>query len=286
MSPAAPSPNTYKDRWALVTGASSGLGAAFAEALAARGANVALTARRVDRLDALAKKLEAAHAVTAAVAPADLTDRGAPARVALALQNRGIAPDILINNAGYAVPGEYHETEWPRHEAFLDLMVGAYAHFARLALPQMRARGYGRIVNVASLAGLTPGMARHTLYGPAKAFLVSFSEALAAESRGHGVRVSALCPGLTRTEFHDVLGNRARVQRLPSFVFGNALETATAALDQLERGRVIYVPGFFNKTVAAAARLGPRPLTAAIARIGSKAVRSPTDAKPSSRSRR
>lgn len=259
---------TYRDRWALVTGASAGIGKAFAESLAARGAHVVLVARREDRLAALAATLERDFKTKCEVLAADLADAQAPARVMSALAARGIRVDILVNNAGFGMPGEFHESPWADHRAFVELMVSSYVHFARLAVEGMRARSYGRIVNVASLAGLVPGGAGHTLYGAAKAFLVSFSESLAAENRERGVKVQALCPGFTQSEFHDVNGTRALVSGLPKYMFMSAEAVAQSSLAGLERGHVVLVPGRWNKSVAFLMSALPRPAAAAL--VGSQ----------------
>ncbi|WP_297926082.1 SDR family NAD(P)-dependent oxidoreductase, partial [Metallibacterium sp.] len=146
-------------RWALVTGASAGIGAAFARALAAQGCALVLTARRVERLQTLAIELEQAHDTRCVILPADLADPTAPANLCAQLAARGIGVDILINNAGYGVPGTFAASVWARHADFIQVMMTAPTELAHRLLPGMRARGYGRIINVASLAGLVPGTA-------------------------------------------------------------------------------------------------------------------------------
>ncbi|MDZ7629561.1 MAG: SDR family oxidoreductase [Parvularculaceae bacterium] len=251
-------------KWALVTGASAGIGEAFAEALAARGANVILTARRVDRLAMLAERLRAAHGVESLVVAADLSRAEAPIEIAAAVAAAGKPVDILVNNAGYGQPGHFQDVEWPVHRDFIELMMSSYAHLVRLFLPPMQQRGYGRIVNVASVAGLIPGSAGHTLYGAVKAFLISFSQSLAAENAGKGVNVSALCPGFTNSEFHDVNNTRALITALPRYMFMEAKPVVEGALDAVERGHVVYVPGMWNKFVITLIRFLPRPWGAAL----------------------
>lgn len=264
---------TYRGKWALITGASAGIGAAFAKELAARGANVALVARRRDRLDALAGALKRDFAVDARALPADLADPKAPEAVFGALEREGIAVDILINNAGYGLPGSYVQSPWRAHRDFLEVMVASYAHFVRLALPGMVERGYGRIIQVASLAGLTPGSAGHTMYGASKAFLISFSQSLAAECEATGVKVSALCPGFTYSEFHDVNATRGLVSQLPKFMFMEAEPVVRGALGAVERGHVVYVPGWWNKWVAWLAKALPRSWAMAMVRAQSARFR-------------
>lgn len=236
-------------RRALVTGASAGIGAEFARQLAARGCNLVLTARREGRLQALASDLSAKHGVEVDVIVDDLADPAAPVRIATAATRDGRAIDILVNNAGYGVPGRYDKVDWDTHARFMQVLVMAPLQLCHLLLPAMRQRGYGRIVNVASLAGLVPATPGNTLYAPAKAFLVRVSQALATENRAHGVHVSALCPGFTHSEFHDVSQARGLVSKLPGWMWSDADEVVRQGLDAVERGRVVCVPGRANRAI-------------------------------------
>jgi len=202
---------TYHGKWALITGASAGLGATFARSFAAKGANLVLVARREERLSEIAGALKAAHGLSVKTIAADLVRPSAPAEIAAALKADSVDIDILVNNAGFGLPGYYTDSDWQAHREFLELMVTSYAHLTSVFLPGMLARSYGRVIQVASVAGLVPGSAGHTMYGASKAFLVSFAQSLAAECIGTGVHVSALCPGFTYTEFHDVNDTRALV---------------------------------------------------------------------------
>jgi hypothetical protein len=255
---------TYRGKWALITGASAGIGAAFAREFARQGANVVLTARRRDRLDALAAELKRDHAVDVRVAPADLADPNAPEAVFGALARDAIPVDILVNNAGVGVPGYFTDCDWKAHRDFIELMVTSYAHFVRLALPGMLERGYGRVIQVASVAGLVPGSAGHTLYGASKAFVISFAQSIAAECEGTGVRSSALCPGFTYSEFHDVAGSRGLVSKLPTYMFMQAEPVVAGAIRAVERGHVVYVPGSWNKFVVSLMKALPRTWGAAM----------------------
>ena len=247
---------SFEGRNALVTGASAGLGESYARALAGRGADLVLVARRQDRLEALAESLRA-EGRRAQVIAADLSDPSAPDKVVSALE-RPI--DVLVNNAGFGLPGTYANTSWEEQRDFIQLMVTACAHLAHAVLPGMHARNYGRIVNVASLAGIVPGSAGHTLYGASKAFLISFSQSLDAEGRAAGVdvRAQACCPGFTYTEFHDVNGTRERMGTMPDALWMQADEVVRGSLGALDGGPVTFVPGRVNKTIARAVRLaGP-----------------------------
>ena len=191
---------------AVITGASSGLGAAFARRLAARGSDVVLVARRVDRLEALAAEIEATHAVKATAVSLDLGEPEAAARLAATLADRGIVPDSLINNAGFGTAGPFVEEDVDRVRAELTLNVVALTELTRVFLPGLIASGHGLLVNVASNAAFQPlpGIA---VYAASKAYVKSFTEALWKETKGTGMRVLALCPGPTETEFFDVAGS-------------------------------------------------------------------------------
>jgi len=246
-------------RLALVTGASAGIGAAFAQVYASRGWDVALTARRADRLGELAQDIRRRHGVAVLPVAADLADPAAPQAILVRLADQGRAVDALVNNAGYGVPGHYADTAWADQGAFLQVMVTAPCELAHRLVPGMAARGFGRIVNVASLAGLAPGGPGATLYAASKAFLVRFSESLHLETRGKGVHVTALCPGFTYSEFHDVTGSRAQVARaVPRWAWMSSEDVAAAGYDAVEANRAVCVPGAANKAAALLARLLPQ----------------------------
>lgn len=253
-------------RTALVTGASSGIGEAFASELARRGYALVLTARRRDRLEALAEDLRARHGVRVEVVVEDLADPEAPRRLVKAVSARGIVVDVLVNNAGYGVPGKYVRTTWPQQQAFLQVMVVAVAELTHRLLPGMLERRWGRVINVASLAGLLPGVAGHTLYAASKALLVKFSESLALETSGTGVHVTAVCPGFTYSEFHDLTGTRDQVSRLPRFMWLDAATVAREGCDASARGVAVHVNGRVNAAIATLARVLPQWLVLALVR--------------------
>jgi uncharacterized protein len=234
---------------ALITGASAGIGAAFARAYAARGFDLALTARRRDRLEALALELKRAHGAESHVITADLADPKAPEAVIAEVAASGRHASVVVNNAGYGLPGTFANTSWAEQAAFIQVMVTAVAELAHRTMPQMQQSGYGRIINVASLAGLLPGSAGHTLYAASKGFLIKMSQSLALEG-GKGVHVTALCPGFTYSEFHDVNGTRDAVSKMPKAMWQDAETVVAGAIAANEAGDAVYVPGAVNKTVA------------------------------------
>lgn len=238
--------------YALVTGASSGIGAAIARALAQRGVPLVLTARRRDRLDALADTLR--QQVDVVVLPADLADPKAPAALVDAIEARGLSIRMLVNNAGYGVPGRYPRNDWVAHAAFLQVLIGATSELTWRLLPAIRAAGDGCILNVASFAALLPSADGQTLYAPAKSYLVKFSEALSLENADAGVRVVALCPGFTHSEFHDVTGTRAAMSKLPSWLWLETDAVARIGLDALAGRDVVVVPGWRYRLLHAVTR--------------------------------
>ena len=244
-------PSSAPIRRALITGASSGIGAEFARQLAAAGHALVLTARRADRLASLAEELRHAHGVQIDCIAADLADPNTPAALCDELARRDLAIDVLINHAGYGVPGTLLSQPWQVHRDFIQVLMTAPVELAWRLLPGMRGRGYGRIINVASLAGHVPAPAGHTLYAASKAYLIKFSQALALENHGKGVHVCALCPGFTYSEFHDVTGSRALVSKMPKWLWMQAERVVREGLAALERGEAVYVPGRINRAIKA-----------------------------------
>ena len=260
-------------RTVLITGASSGIGAAFADVFAANGFDLVLTARREDRLRAVAERLTRVHGRRVHVIVADLSQREACARLCDELSGRGITIDALVNNAGYGVPGAFAKSPWERHDAFLQVMVVAVTELTHRLLPGMIERGYGRVINVASLAGLMPAAAGHTLYAAAKAFLIKFSEALAHEVRAQGVHVTAVAPGFTLSEFHDVTGTRERVKTLPGWLWMDADTVARQGFDAVMAGRPLEINGRVNQVIAWLGRVLPRRVLVALVKRTAKGYR-------------
>ena len=247
---------------ALVTGASSGIGAAIAREYARRGVPLVLTGRRAERLDALATTLRAQ--VPVEVIAADLADPSAPRRLFEETNARGLAVSHLVNNAGYGLPVRYLSSDWRAHADFLQVMVTGVAELTHRFLPAMERAGHGRILNVASLAGLVPASAGHTLYGAAKAFVIRFSESLAQEVAPRGVHVTALCPGFTYTEFHDVNGMRERVSALPRWLWLDADAVARRGVAAVERGDARVVTGAANTLIAGISKYLPEAAARAL----------------------
>ena len=234
---------------------------------------MALTARRADRLEQLAQELRARFAVQALVLPADLARPGAVDALIAGIEAEGRVVDALVNNAGYGLPGTYAGTRWSEQQAFLQVLLIAVCELTHKLLPGMIERRFGRVINVASLAGLVPGMPGHTLYGPSKGFLVKFSQGLRLETLDTGVRVSALCPGFTVSEFHDANGTRRQMDAIPSFMWLDAETVARAGYAAVEANRAVCVTGTPNKIIAALAKLLPDGLLLALSARAARRMR-------------
>ena len=253
-------------RTALITGASAGIGQSFAEVFAANGFDLVITARREDRLRALAARLEQRHQARVHVMVADHSLPDTPARLCEEIAARGLRIDALVNNAGYGVPGSFVSSPWERHADNLQVMVTGLAELTYRLLPGMIERKYGRIINVASLAGLVPAPAGHTLYGASKALVIKFSEALSHEVRRHGVHVTAVCPGFTHTEFHDAMGTREQMNVLPEWMWMESATVARQGFEAVMAGTPIYVNGRVNRTIALIVRYLPQGIVTALGR--------------------
>ncbi len=241
-------------RSALVTGASSGIGLAYADRLARDQYDLTLVARSQQRLEELAKRLRDERGVSVEVLPADLTSPESLARVEARVAE-DTTLDLLVNNAGFGTQGRFAELDVAREEEEIRLNVIALVRLTRAALPHMIERGRGEIVNVSSMAGFAPSPFLST-YGATKAFVTSFTESLSEELRGTGVRVQALCPGFTRTEFQE----RASVDtsQIPGFAWMSAEAVVEASLAGLAKGDLVVVPGGLNKAVTVGTSFVPR----------------------------
>lgn len=244
-------------RTALITGASAGIGTAFAELLAAEGYDVVLVARRAERLNQLADALVDKYGIAAHPLPADLADPAAPAAICGQLAEWGIEIDALVNNAGLSGSTAFTETPWEKIAAELQIQVNSATELIHRLAPAMRERGWGRIINLSSIAAFQPP-AESLLYTGIKTYVLNMSQALNMELSPHGVHVTALCPGFTRSEFHDVMETREAANRLPGPLWGEADQVARAGWSAVMRGKPVCVPRVVNKVLAASMR--PVPL--------------------------
>jgi len=259
---------TYRGRWALVTGASAGIGEAFARLLAGRGMNVALAARREDRLRRLADEIGRAHRVHTLVLPVDLARESGAEALWVAATAGARQIHLLVNNAGFGLKGPFAELSLERQAEMVRVNCLAPLELAHHALRHMRGQG-GGIVNVASVAGFQPIPLMAT-YAASKAFLLAFSEALTEEGREHGVRVVVVNPGPVKTEFQEVAGTEVR-DRAPGLL--SAEQIVEAALAGLEAGKRTVTPGLFNRVSTTAARIAPHSLVIRAAKLAMKKLR-------------
>jgi short-subunit dehydrogenase len=250
-----------KGMWALVTGASSGIGTEIARELAQRGVNLVLVARRQEALEALAADIRNTG-VEVIVEPRDLIRPGEPERLFEALASRNVPIAILINNAGFGAYGRFDEIDARTEESMLDLDIKVVVRLTRLFAVPMRAAGFGRILLTASTGAYQP-TPRYASYSAAKAFVLSYGHAVRRELRGTGVTLTVLSPGVTRTEFHRVAGHESNPFKAATMM--EVAPVARAATAALLRGKAEIVTGLLNKILVFSVRLFPRPLQAATA---------------------
>jgi short-subunit dehydrogenase len=251
-----------RDRHALVTGASSGLGVDFARELARRGAGLTLVARREDRLRSLQRELADGQGVDVRVVTLDLIDEGAPDQLLDDTRAQGRPVDVLVNNAGFGLYGPFSKIDWERERAMLELDVVVPVHLTKLFLPGMLERRTGWVLNIASIGAYQPSPL-YASYSAAKSFVLNFTEALSYELRGSGVWATALSPGIVATEFLQVSGQQAtRYQRLTMM---DSPTVARIGVDAMLKGRPSLVPGRLNAASVWSNRLLPRRVSAALA---------------------
>ena len=247
---------------ALITGASSGLGAEYARLFAADKHGLVLVARRKDRLEALAAELRSAHGVRAEVVPADLATPDGATRLVEDVSRLGAQIDFLVNNAGFGASGAFAELELSREMEMIQLNIASLVVLTRSFLPQMIARRSGRILNIGSTAGFPPGPFMAVYYA-SKAFVNSFTEALWYELKGTGVTATVSCPGATATEFAGVAGNdRSLLFRLGA---ANPKVVAAQGYRAMNKGKPMVIHGFKNKLTVQSLRVSPRAVARAVA---------------------
>jgi uncharacterized protein len=250
----------WRGKWALITGASAGIGMELAKLLAVGGANLILTARRADRLQKLASDLSTRHGVEVEVFSSDLTQHDAPAQIHAFTASKKIEIELLINNAGFGAFGNAHEIPAETMLEMIQVNCSAVVYLTRLYLPGMVERRHGDVMIVASLAAFQP-VPYNSVYAATKAFDLLFAEGVAEEVRRFGVRVSALCPGPTTTEFQTVAHQPDRTFRSPE----PADKVARVGLEALAEGKSYIISGTMNKLMKEAQRLAPRSLVAKMA---------------------
>ena len=227
---------------ALVTGASAGLGQEFARQLAAPGNSLVLVARRREPMEKLSAELRDAHGVDVTVLTADMSREEAPAELFRETQERGLDIDYLINNAGCEPPDLIEERDWQKHDAYIRLMMTSVAAMCHQFIPGMLERGFGRVINVASVAGQVTAPGDYS-YGPTKTYLIALSRALATTCKSRGVNVMALCPGFTHTDFHTSARLTAMKNGMPKWLWYDADVVIREGLAALEKGKDVYTSG-------------------------------------------
>ena len=250
-----PLPTPKNAHVAVITGASSGIGAEIARELSGRGHELVLVARSADRLQSLADELP----TTAHVVPADLTDRAARAGLLGELESRGLTPQVLVNNAGFSTLGPVHRSDPDEEVRMIEVDVATVADLCSRFLPGMVERGGGAVLNVASTAAFQP-LPGQASYGAAKAFVLSYTRSISAELKGTGVTATVLCPGPVETGFGEAAGftKEESEDALPAIMWVSATDVAKAAVDGMDKGTLVVIPGFANRAGAAFAHLMPK----------------------------
>ncbi|MCH7337919.1 SDR family oxidoreductase [Acinetobacter sp. NIPH 2699] len=249
---------TMKNRTALITGASAGIGKAFAHHLAKEKYSLLLVARREERLKGLAAELVEKYNINCNFFAADLSDPSAPAAIMSYAESLGITIDILINNAGLSGKTAFAETPWSKLAAEIQLMISSVTELCHRVLPKMQENGWGRIINLSSLAAFSPPGAS-LLYTGIKHYVLDISQSLDMELKPQGIHVTALCPGFTHSEFHDVMGTRDAANNLPSVLWQEPEQVVKAGWDAVMNGKPVCVPGLVNKVIASSVR--PLPMS-------------------------
>jgi short-subunit dehydrogenase len=239
-------------KWAMVTGATAGIGESFTRVLAREGFNIVLVARDLERMKERAATLESQFSIQTAIVQADLATDDGCAKVEKYITDNQV--EVLINNAGFGINKAFSMSDLNSEQQLLDVLVRTPMRLMHTVIPQMKARNSGSIVNVSSVAGWIAG----GTYSAAKSYLTVLSESLHTELRGTGIKISALCPGFTRTEFHE--RGRMRMNGLPNFMWLSADRVVSQAWKESQNGKVLSVPGWQYLILSTVSRFGPRPL--------------------------
>jgi short-subunit dehydrogenase len=252
-----------QDGYALVTGASSGIGYELAKLFAKDGKNVVILARSQDKLEDLKAEIESKYGTNVRMLVKDLSDSHSPQQIVSELENDGVKVDVLVNNAGFTVWGMFSETDWQKEAEMIQVNITSLTHLTKLYVKKMLEQGSGRILNVASLVGFMPAPLE-SIYCASKSYVLNFSEALANELKGTPVGVTCLCPGLTETLFYS----RANMENCRAARM-KMMDSATAAkcgYTALAKGKLIAIPGLQNRLIVVLVRILPRGVTTSIGR--------------------
>ncbi len=256
--------DSFKGKYALITGASSGIGYEFVKLFAEDGSNLIIISRNEERLLNIKREIENEHKVNVLVLAKDLSKREAPEEICNQLEDENIPVDILINNAGVGYHGNFSDTDLERQLKMIQLNVLSLVRLTGLLLPSMIKKGYGKILNVASMAGFH-GIPLHSIYSATKAFVLNFSESIAYELKGTGITVTCLCPGLTKTNFFKSADmENARLLR---FGLMGADKVAKIGFDALRNNKTTVIPGLRNKFIIFLERLSPRKIIIRISKM-------------------
>jgi len=247
------------NRRVLITGASSGIGKSFAKAFAQQGYNLVLVARREERLNVLADALNNDYGVESEVIVSDLSKLSAPKKIYDYLNGKNISVDILVNNAGYSLSKPFTSASWKEHQDMLNVMVMSLTQLCHLFSQEMKENGYGRIINVASIAAFAPEFTGN-LYNAAKSYVTHMSEALDLELKPHGIHCLALCPGLTSSEFHDVMGVREMLNQIPKWRWMESDLVAKQGVRAVMKGDSLYINGVTNRALVQLFNVMPQRL--------------------------
>jgi short-subunit dehydrogenase len=251
---------------ALVTGASSGLGAEFARVLAAEGHQLVLVARRLDRLEALIAELQQKYPQRMEAISCDLAEVGAAAVLMDDIASRDLSIDILVNNAGYSPKDNFSQQTPQVVQAQLQVMINAVTELCHAVLPYMTDKQWGRIINVSSLAAFAPP-GKGTMYSAIKQYVLSFSQSLDMDVRSQGIRVTALCPGFTHTEFHEVMQVSAKAKMIPEILWTDASFVVNAGWKAVNAGQAVCTPGILNNAIALMSKRLPERVRYALGRV-------------------